>query len=133
MDFKMQLNNYTFFWNPDKLDIPEEKKVVATSETYKGSAVFQWEAFLEGTTVELWWNFMPDTMYTTLRGQYLSTSKTRWLYSTTSAFDVYIVDMKGKFFEIGFYDFPYRDNVSVKLNIRAVNPDVSIWLPLEEV
>jgi hypothetical protein len=121
----MRLGAYAFEWNPDEVDIPESKKTVATQETFEGSAIFMWGDFLEGTKVQLEWDWMPEGMYQSLRGKYLSLDKMRWVSEPTSAFDVYVETLEGEYFETGLHELPYRRKVRMRLNLRNTTSAVT--------
>ena len=121
----MRLGGYNFVWNPDTVTIPEMKKSVSRLETYQGSAIFQWASFLEGTTVELWWEWLSEAQYEALRNQYLSLDPRKWIASQTEAFIVYVTNLGGKYIETGLDEFPYRMDVQMTLDLRSTTSAVT--------
>lgn len=117
--FMQGLDGYVFPLNPLKVTIPEAKKTVAVVETYTGSAVFQWAAFLEGTVVELWWRWMTSAQYAQLRSVYLAFNQVVWDQTATVAYNVLITGLEGEYVEAGLEDQAYRFEVKLELNIRS--------------
>jgi len=116
------LGGYTFYWDPDMMSIPEKEKVVAVTQTYGGSAVFEWEAILQGTKVVLEWNFMPKGMYKQLRQQYLNTN-TIYVWNPQvggNTYNVRIVKLTGQYFGTVLAEGDYRRNVSMTFDVRAL-------------
>jgi len=116
------LGGYTFYWNPDRMSIPEKQKMVSRVETYGGSAVFEWEAILQGTLVELWWNYMPKGMYKKLREMFLNVG-TNYEWNPDiggTRFSVKVVSLDGRYFETTLHDSSWRGDVKLKLDIRTV-------------
>lgn len=115
------LDGYTFYWNPDQLGIPEKKKEVSRVKTYGGSAIFEWPAILEGTVVELKWNFMPKEMYAELRGKYLQTgTEMIWDPETGgNTYNVRIQKLTGEYHDVVNHAGSYRANVKMSLDIRS--------------
>ncbi len=117
------LGGYTFFWDPDRMGIPEKKKTVSVVPTYGGSAIFEWAAILQGTRVELEWEFMPKGMYSTLRELYLQTS-TSFIWDPATGgntYNVQIESLKGEYFITGLHGHAYRRAVKMVLNIRSLS------------
>lgn len=115
------LGGYTFYWDPDKMGIPEKKKDVSRVKTYGGSAVFEWEAILQGTLVPLEWNFMPKGMYNALRAMYLQTGQTFvWDPDTGgNTYNVKILDCSAEYHEVLNHGGPWRQKVKLILDIRS--------------
>jgi len=115
------LGGYTFYWNPDKMSIPEKKKNFSRVTTYGGSAIFEWAAILQGTQVTLEWNYMPKGMYKALRLLYLQTGTTfTWnpeIGGTT--YSVRINDLTGEYHEVVNHGGYYRQRVKLVLDIRT--------------
>ena len=116
------LGGYQFFWDPDNMGIPEKQKTVAVAETYGGSAFFEWEAILEGTRVQLEWDFMPKGMYKQLRTMYLLTGQDYvWDPNTGgNTYTVRIEKLEGAYFGTVHHEGAYRQNVKLTLNIRSL-------------
>jgi hypothetical protein len=117
--FLQGLNGYIFPVNPLKVTLPESKKTVSIVETYTGSAIFQWEAFLEGTIVELWWKWMTAEQYEQLRTIYLALDSVVWDQTSTKAYTVLVTKLEGEYVEAGLEDQAYRFEVKLELNIRS--------------
>jgi hypothetical protein len=116
-----RLGGYTFTWDPDIMTIPESKKTVGRVKTYSGSAIFQWDAILEGTEVTLKWNLMPSPQYENLRLKYLSTDIIEWVPGVGSgSFYVAVINLEGEFIEVLNADISYRENVVLQLEIRSI-------------
>ena len=116
-----RLGGYTFTWDPDIMTIPESKKTVGRVKTYSGSAIFQWDAILEGTEVTLKWNLMPSHQYENLRLKYLSTDIIEWVPGVGSgSFYVAVINLEGEFIEVLNADISYRENVVLQLEIRSI-------------
>jgi hypothetical protein len=117
------LGGYTFYWNPDRMTIPEKQKVVSVVETYGGSAVFEWAAILQGTRVELEWEFMPDGMYKMLRILYLQTGVTMvWNPEIGgNTYNVKIIGLAGEYFTTVHHEGSYRRNIKMTLDIRSLD------------
>lgn len=116
-----KLGSYTFYWNPDKMSIPEKRKDVAVEKTYGGSAIFEWAAILEGTKVQMEWNFMHKGQYNALRDLYLQTGTTFvWDPETGgNTYNVKIEALTGEYHEVLHHGGSYRQNVKMTLNIRS--------------
>ena len=116
------LGGYTFYWNPDVMTIPEKKKTVALTTTYGGSAVFEWEAILQGTKVVLEWNFMPSGMYKKLRQQYLNVDTVyEWNPEVGgNTYNVRIVELKGEYFGTVHAEGDYRRNIKLTFDVRSM-------------
>ena len=116
-----RLGGYTFTWDPDIMTIPESKKTVGRVKTYSGSAIFQWDAILEGTEVTLKWTLMPSPQYENLRLKYLSTDIIEWVPGVGSgSFYVAVINLEGEFIEVLNADISYRENVVLQLEIRSI-------------
>ena len=117
-----KLGGYTFYWDPDIMYIPEKKKDVAVSETYGGSAIFEWDAILAGTKVILEWNFMPKGMYKKLREQYIQTGvEFDWNPQTGgNRYNVRITDLVGQYFGTLLHEGAFRRNVKMTFSIRSM-------------
>jgi hypothetical protein len=115
----MRLGDYGFEWNPDKLTVPESKKTVAVQDTYNGSALFQWTAVLEGTQVDLQWEWMSVGMYNSLRALYLGTGEIRWIAGAAQAFMCVPTRLDSTYFETALDDIAYRKEVSLRLSLRT--------------
>ncbi len=115
------LGGYTFYWNPDKMSIPEKKKVVAIERTYGGSAIFEWDAILEGTRVTLEWGYMPKGQYNALRERYLQTGVTFvWNPETGgNTYNVKIASLTGEYHEVVNHGGAWRQRVKMLLDIRS--------------
>lgn len=116
------LGGYGFYWDPDIMSIPEKQKTASVVGTYGGSAVFEWDAILQGTQVSLEWNFMPEAMYKQLRDLYLPTGVTyTWNPQTGgNTYTVKIISLTGEYFTNVLHDGPYRRNVKMTLDVRAL-------------
>lgn len=116
------LGGYTFYWNPDRMHIPEKQKDVSVVKTYGGSAIFEWAAILQGTVVELTWNFMPKGQYKALRELYLQTGTTFiWDPETGgNTYTVRIIGLTGEYFGTVHHEGRYRRNAKMKLDIRSL-------------
>jgi hypothetical protein len=119
MAFRMRLGGYPFNWNPDQVTVPEEKKTVAIQDTYNGSALFQWPAVLEGTQVELKWEWMELAQYNILRALYLQTEEMRWIAEVHKAFMVVPTTLDSTYFETALSEQPYRKDVTMRLSLRS--------------
>jgi hypothetical protein len=117
------LGNYTFFWNPDEMTIPEKKKDIAVTKTYGGSAIFEWGAILQGTKVTLYWNYMPRGMYKKLRELYIPDGQVyEWNPEIGgNTYNVKIIDLAGSYHEVVNADGKYRPKVELTLDIRSLN------------
>lgn len=115
----MKLGDYIFTWSPDRMTIPEEKKLVAAAATIEGSALFQWEALLQGARVELHWEWMKEAQYEALREIYLSTDEINWNPGAGIIFTIVPADLEGEYFETALHEAPYRRNVRLVLDIRG--------------
>jgi len=116
------LGGYTFYWNPDKMSIPEKKKRVSRVTTYGGSAIFEWAAILQGTQVTLEWTYMPKGMYAALREMYLQTG-TGFTWDPKvggTKFGVVITDLAGEYHEVVNHGGSYRQRVKLALDIRTI-------------
>lgn len=115
------LGGHAFFWDPDKMSIPEKQKDVAVTKTYGGSAIFEWAAILQGTKVQLEWDFMPSGTYKKLRQQYLLTGVTYiWDPQTGgNTYNVQIVRLEGAYFGTVHHEGAYRRDVKLILDIRS--------------
>jgi len=115
------LGGYSFFWNPERMTIPEKQKTVAVAETYEGNAIFEWPAIMQGTQVEMEWEFMPKGMYNALRALYLQTDTTFvWDPETSgNTYNVKIEKLSGEYFITGLDGHAYRRNIKMTLNIRS--------------
>ena len=116
------LGGYTFYWNPDVMSIPEKQKDVAVTKTYGGSAVFEWDAILEGTQVQLEWSMMPNGMYKKLRTQYLQTG-TLFVWDPETGgntYNVRIVKLEGSYFTTVHHEGGLRRNVKLTFDIRSL-------------
>jgi hypothetical protein len=114
------LGSVTFDWNPNGMSIPGAKKFVSSVQTYTSSAIFQWNAQWVGTTVELTWEYMREKQYRKLYALYLGQDLVE--YDPDNRGETYFVivtDMSGELFDTGLFDFPYRENVTLKMEIRA--------------
>lgn len=120
------LGGYTFYWNPDKMTIPEKKKTFSRVETYTGSAIFEWSAILEGTVVTLEWGFMPKGMYNALRAKYLQTGTVFvWNPDTGgNTYNVRIQDLTGEYHEVVHHGGAWRQKVKLLLDIRGFDSQV---------
>ena len=116
-----KLGGYTFYWNPDKMSIPEKHKVVAIERTYGGSAIFEWDAILEGTRVTLEWKYMPKGQYNALRDMYLQTGVTFvWNPETGgNTYNVKIASLIGEYHEVVHHGGAWRQRVKMLLDIRS--------------
>lgn len=116
------LGSYAFYWDPDKMDIPEKQKDVAEEETYGGSAIFEWAAILEGTQVKLEWDFMPKGMYKALRELYLNTGQ-NYIWNPQvggNTYNVRIAELTGQYFGTVNAEGAFRKNVKMTLSIRSL-------------
>jgi len=123
--FMQGLGGYIFPLNPLKVTLPDSKKTAAIVNTYSGSALFQWPAFLEGTVVTLWWKWMTVTQYAQLRTMYLSQEPVVWDQTAAKAYIVYVTDLNGEYIEAALEDQAYRFEVSLELNIRELTTPTS--------
>jgi len=117
-----KLGGYTFYWDPDNVTIPEKQKQVAVTDTYGGSAIFEWAAILEGTKVQLEWDMMPKGMYKTLRTMYLQTGVTFvWDPNTGgNTYNVVMEALEGAYMGTVHHEGQFRQNVKLTLNIRSL-------------
>lgn len=115
------LGGYTFYWDPDKMGIPEKRKSFSRVQTYTGSAIFEWSAILEGTEITLEWNFMPKGMYNALRAKYLQTGVTFvWNPNTGgNTYNVRIKDLIGEYHDVVNHGGAWRQKVKLALDIRS--------------
>ena len=115
------LGIYTFEKNPGEMDIPESKKIVAEVETYAGSAVFQWDAIIQGQSVVLKWNTMTSDMYNELRTLYIGTGEVDFIPHDGYTYHVIVTNLFAQYFK--YYDsaIQYLKNVELTLNIRSVS------------
>lgn len=113
------LGAYTFGWNPDTMDIPESAKVVAEEKTYKGSAIFQWPALIEGQPVTMKWDWMSIAQYNSLRTLYLSPDVITWDPQYLGTYQVIVTSLKGTYIKVSLNDIAYRESVELTLNIRS--------------
>ena len=117
----MQLGTVTFTWDPTRITPPEQYKPVASVKTFGGSAVFQWDARLQGAEVELYWDWMGETQFTNIRAVYLATDVVEFNPNAAGGGDTYYVIVKSltsKYFEVANRDQPYREDVRMVLEIR---------------
>ena len=115
------LGGYTFYWNPDKMSIPEKRKSVSSVRTYGGSAVFEWAAIMQGTVVRLEWNFLPKGMYNALRDMYLQTGVT-FVWDPEvggNTYNVKIVSLSGTYHEVVHHGGSWRQKVLMTFDIRS--------------
>ena len=113
------LGSYTFEDNPEKLTIPESKKMVSEVKTYAGSAIFQWPALIQGQAVAMFWTVMSIAQYTAFRALYLSHDTITWNPQYLGTYQVIVADLKGKYID-GVLDInPHRIDVELVLNIRS--------------
>ena len=115
----MVLDSYTFPENPQNMDLIESKKSVASVVTFSGSAVFQWDATLEGVLVSLTWDNMSETMYNNLRTKYLSTDSVVFDPKTGTTYNVIVENLSGSYVQYGLDDIPHRKDIELILNIRS--------------
>lgn len=96
--------------------------MVAETQTYGGSAIFEWDALLVGTQVVLEWNFMPKGMYKKLREQYIQTGVDfEWNPQTGgNRYTVRMVDLEGDYFGTVHHEGDFRRNVKLTLSIRSL-------------
>jgi hypothetical protein len=120
---QQKLGGYTFYWDPDVMTIPEKQKTVAVADTYGGSAIFEWDAILQGTKVQLEWDMMPKGMYKKLRTQYLQTGVTFvWDPNTGgNTYTVKIEKLEGAYMGTVHHEGQFRQNVKLVLNIRSLS------------
>lgn len=120
------LGEYTFYWNPDKMSIPEKKKDFSRVKTYGGSAIFEWAAIVKGTVVTLEWNFMPKSQYEALRAMYLQTGATFvWDPETGgNTYNVRIQDLAGEYHEVVHHGGKWRQKVKLAFDIRGFESHV---------
>lgn len=120
----MILDSYTFEWLPDEMTIPEAMKTIAVVPTYSGSAIFQWDATLEGARVSMKWDFMSLVQYDALRAIYLSSNEVSWVTGvevdeTPVIYNVVPIGLTGSYFQVHLDDLAYRENVEMVLDIRS--------------
>lgn len=119
------LGGYAFEDDPEKMGIPESKKIFASVKTYSGAAVFQWPPTIAGQRVELSWSLMSVDMYEALRTLYLSPEVVTWepKPSTTTEhgkeYEVLVVSLDGVYNEATFHHQPYRFDVKLVLQILS--------------
>ena len=117
---RMVLDSYTFVENPQEMDLIEAKKVVATIQTYGGSAIFQWAENVQDLSIVLRWDNITETFWDNLRTKYLSTDSVVWDPKTGgSTYNVIVEDLIGKYIQSGLEDIPARKDVELTLNIRS--------------
>jgi hypothetical protein len=112
------LGGVTFGWNPDRMDIPESKKTVASVLTYSSTAVFQWPEQIEGVEITLEWDWMSALQYRRLRARYLDPSIQ--VYNPDmdgETFGVIVLNLVGTYFETTLNEFAYREGVKLTLGI----------------
>lgn len=117
------LGSYTFYWDPDHMTIPEKKKDIAVQKTYGGSAIFEWSAVLQGTKVELRWNYMPRGMYKKLRELYIPDGQTyEWNPQVGgNTYNIRIIDLKGGYHEVVQAAGKFRPDIVMVFDIRGLN------------
>jgi len=119
---RQSLGGYTFYWDPDKMTIPEKKKDVAIQKTYGGSAVFEWPAQLQGKRLDLIWRMMPKGQYKKFRQLYLAIGTT-YIYDPNiggNTYNVKIIDIKGGYHEVVLADGSFRTNATLSLDCRSL-------------
>lgn len=116
------LGGYTFFWDPDRMTIPEKKKDVGVQKTYGGSAIFEWNPLLQGTRIDLKWDFMPRGMYKKLRQLYTQVGQT-FEYDPNVGGNTYyvkIIELSGGYHDVVNADGKFRADVTLSLDCRAL-------------
>lgn len=117
---RQSIGDLTFVNNPNIQTPPEAKKITAAVATYKSSAVFQWEAILSGTLVELTWDWMYEWEYQLLRTMALTTGQYEWDTTHNDVlFNVIVYSPNGTYLKNAIANSPFRQNVSCTLNIRS--------------
>lgn len=114
---KMTLGSYTFTENPQRVDLVESVKDVATVKTYTSTAVFQWDPTVAGLDVALDWDNLSETMYNELRTLYLSDSTVVFDPQNGSTYNVIVKSLEGSYFMAALEDIPHRENVTLTLHV----------------
>lgn len=116
---KMTLGSYTFAENPQRSDLVESYKDVATVKTYGGSAVFQWDVTIIGKEIDLEWDSMSTTMYGELRTLYVDDSSVVFDPQNGNTYNVIVTNLEGKYYDSGLEDIAYRQDVTLTLHILS--------------
>lgn len=114
---KIVLGSFTFTENPQRMDLFESKKDIATVRTYDSTAVFQWTPTIAGHDVVMEWDNMSSAMYDELRTLYLSDLTIVVDPDNGNTYNVVVKNLEGKYIKYGLEDIPHREDVSLTLHI----------------
>ena len=115
----MKLGSYTFTALPDKMSAIEQDKESANIKTYSSVAYFSWGVSYVGKVLELIWDYMEATDYSSLRTIYEADDSVVFepeISEEETTFNVEVLDCYGQY----FYDLTtVRKQVTVRLLILS--------------
>ena len=115
----MKLDTYTFTNLPDKMTAIEQDKENTSIKTYSSVAYFSWGISYLGKILELVWDYMDASDYSSLRSLYEADEAIVFepeVSESETTFNVEILDCYGEY----FYDLTtVRKNVTVRLLIMS--------------
>ena len=118
---KMRLGPYDFEWNPTQYTLPEEEKSYSVVPTYDSVAFFSWGTTIVGKEIELEWDRMKEAQFTQLQTLLEADQETLWtpISGESTAYNVELAQLNGRFMEFAIHDAPYRDNVKLLMVIMS--------------
>lgn len=115
----MILGSYTFTVLPDKMTAIEQDKENTSVKTYSSVAYFSWDVSYVGKILELVWEYMEATDYSSLRSIYEADTAVVFepeISEGETTFNVEVLDCYGQY----FYDLTtVRKQVTVRLLILS--------------
>ena len=115
----MELDSYTFPWNPDRWTIPKEEKFYGKVLTYTSAAFFSFGISIIGKEILLEWDWMSIDQFGALNAIFLSNEGCVWDPKDGYIYDVEILSFDGAYFDTTALDAPWRKNVKMVLMILS--------------
>ena len=124
----MMLGAYTFAWLPDKMTIPRPGKSVDVVKNLGGVAYLTGPPMVAGERIVMEWDFVSAAQYAALRSIYQAGAIVTWDLLTNGlrvptgtaevAYDVKVLSLDAKFFDVVDVDFPYVKDAKMILIVR---------------
>lgn len=119
----MMLGTYTFDWWPDQFTIPQADRLHASVKTYSSVAFFSWGPEIVGKEIEMEWEWMSAAQYAELRALLEADVSVVWDTNRPSygamTYNVEILSVDGRYFDVVDEELPYREKVRVRLLILS--------------
>jgi len=113
----MQLGSCSFDLNPETASLPVKTRSAKHVETLDGVQFFSWGMFLSGTQIELHWEHMGSTQFSSIETIFETDTQVIWRPGHGTNYNVQVMELSGEYFISLQDDANHRQNIDLILLI----------------